>query len=78
MHVSRPAPDRDRPLLGRGVYELPVLSEQGNPLFLLVDQDHRHVGRARELEPGVNRATFVNDLYAELDRERPTWTPKIL
>lgn len=79
MNLSRSTrSEQSPPLLDRGVYELPILSEQGHPLYIIIDQDHRHVGPARELKPGMNRTVFVNALYDELDEKRPAWTPRVV
>jgi hypothetical protein len=65
--------------LPRGVYRAPALSSAGNPVFFVVDFQHREVEGSRvEIPPGTKEQAVINQLWRLLDAADPEHSQRVL
>lgn len=61
-----------RQLLGRGVWQIPVLGPNGEPILVAVDQHHHIVGDICIVADGASRVDAADELLRRLDDAEPT------
>ena len=68
--AQQSSPRAARLLLGRGVWQVPWLSPNGRPVYVMIDSQHREMERV-ELADGQDPVALECDMNARLDTRDP-------